>query len=185
MEAELEKEWDDAELLAGEGQALEAEGEQLLTLKQVATILQVECSTVRHWEKEFAEYMGKAVLINQKKHYTTRQLEVLTKIKELLQTEQYTIKGAKRRLELDNVLAASLGVEHNFKTTVFIMFSAIMQELQAARQESRELAREVARLREEKNRVEEQLAEAENRGLLDYLWRRWPKTRAAEEQGRA
>lgn len=184
MEAEREKEWDEEET-GEEGQAIEAGEEQLLTLKQVATILQVEGSTVRHWEKEFAEYMGRPVILNQKKHYTTKQLEVLTKIKELLQTEQYTIKGAKRRLELDNVLAASLGVEHNFKTTVFIMFSAILQELQAARQESRELAREVARLREEKNRVEEQLAEAENRGLLDYLWRRWPRTRAAEEQGRA
>lgn len=144
-------------------------GEKYLTIKQLATILQVELSTIRHWEKEFAEYLGQAVLKNQRKLFTTWQLEVFSKIKDLLKTEQYTIEGAKRRLELDNILTYSLGVEHNFKTTVFIMLSAIMQELQASRQESRELARQVAKLQVEKNQVEEQLQEEQNRGLFDFL----------------
>ena len=143
--------------------------EKYLTIKQLATILQVELSTIRHWEREFAEYLGQAVIKNQRKLFTPRQLEVFTKIKELLKTEQYTIEGAKRRLELDNILSNSLGVEHNFKTTVFIMLSAIMQELQASRQESRELARQVARLQVEKHKVEEQLQEEQNKGLLDFL----------------
>jgi DNA-binding transcriptional MerR regulator len=144
-------------------------GEKYLTIKQLASILQVELSTIRHWEKEFAEYLGQAVLKNQRKLFTTWQLEVFSKIKDLLKTEQYTIEGAKRRLELDNILTYSLGVEHNFKTTVFIMLSAIMQELQASRQESRELARQVAKLQVEKNQVEEQLQEEQNRGLFDFL----------------
>ncbi|MDA8212572.1 MAG: MerR family transcriptional regulator [Clostridia bacterium] len=143
--------------------------DKYLTIKQLATILQVELSTIRHWEKEFAEFLGQAVLKNQRKRFTQRQLEVFTKIKELLKTEQYTIDGAKRRLELDNILSSSLGVEHNFKTTVFIMLSAIMQELQASRQESRELARQVAKLQVEKHKVEEQLQEEQNKGLLDFL----------------
>lgn len=145
------------------------EEDKYLTIKQLAIILQVELSTVRHWEKEFAEYLGQAVLKNQRKLFTARQLEIFTKIKDLLKTEQYTIEGAKRRLELDNILSNSLGVEHNFKTTVFIMLSAIMQELQSSRQESRELARQVAKLQLEKNQVEEKLEEEQNKGLLDFL----------------
>lgn len=143
--------------------------EKFLTVKQISTILQVEASTVRFWEKEFAEYMGQGVIRGQRKEFNQKQLEILIKIKELLQTEQYTIKGAKRRLELDNILSNSLGVEHNFKTTVIHMFSAIMEELQAARQQSRELTEQVSKLRQEKFNMETQLLEEKNKGLIEFL----------------
>ncbi|HEX3032323.1 MAG TPA: MerR family transcriptional regulator [Bacillota bacterium] len=145
------------------------EEDSFLSIKQVAVIIQVELSTIRYWEREFAEYLGPGIFRNQRKYFSQNQLEVFTKIKELLKTEQYTIDGAKRRLELDRILSSSLGVEHNFKTTVFMMLSAIMQELHAAAQQSRELAEQVARLREEKLQVEEQLQEEQSKGLLDFL----------------
>jgi DNA-binding transcriptional MerR regulator len=143
--------------------------EKFLTVKQISTILQVEASTVRFWEKEFAEYMGQGVIRGQRKEFNQKQLEILIKIKELLQTEQYTIKGAKRRLELDNILSNSLGVEHNFKTTVIHMFSAIMEELQAARKQSRQLTEQVSKLRQEKFNMETQLLEEKNKGLIEFL----------------
>lgn len=140
-----------------------------LSLKQVCTILEVEPSTIRFWEKEFAEFLnvrnGKGI----HKRFSEKSLETLSQIKELLQTEQYTIKGAKRRLEMDRSLNSALGVDHNFKTTVFFMFSAIIQELQAYRQESRELTAKLASLQSEKSEIEEKLAAEQNKGLLDYI----------------
>ncbi len=143
--------------------------EKLLTIKQVATILQVEMSTIRFWEKEFAEYLGASLIRNQRKCFSSKQLEIFTKIKELLKTEQYTIDGAKRRLELDHILTSSLGVEHNFKTTVFIMLTAIMQELQVSRQEGRELSQQLEKLEQEKHQVEDQLQEEQKKGLLEFI----------------
>lgn len=143
--------------------------ENYLSLKQVSTILEVESTTIRFWEKEFAEFLnirnGKGI----HKRFSEKSMETLAQIKELLQTEQYTIKGAKRRLEMDRSLNSALGVDHNFKTTVFFMFSAIIQELQAYRQESRELTAKLASLQTEKNEIEEQLAAEQNKGLLDYI----------------
>lgn len=140
-----------------------------LTIQQVSHILQVEVSTLRFWEKEFEEYLKLKGNKGARKRYNQDQLEVFSQIKELLQTEQYTIKGAKRRLELDRTLASALGVEQNFKTTVFHMFNAIMEELQKAREESKKLAHEVQLLRTEKELIEGKLLEEQNKGLFEFL----------------
>ena len=106
-----------------------------LTIQQVSNILQVEVSTLRFWEKEFEEFLNLKSNRGTRKKYGQDQLEVFAQIKELLQSEQYTIKGAKRRLELDKTLTSALGIDQNFKTTVFHMFTDIMEELQKARKE--------------------------------------------------
>ena len=139
-----------------------------LTIQQLSNILQVEVSTLRFWEKEFDEYLN-IKSKSTRKRYGQDQLEVFSQIKELLQSEQYTIKGAKRRLELDKTLTSALGIEQNFKTTVFHMFTAIMEELQKTREESKKLAYEVQLLRTEKELVEGKLLEEQNKGLLDFL----------------
>jgi DNA-binding transcriptional MerR regulator len=104
-----------------------------LTIQQVSNILQVEQSTLRFWEKEFADYLRINCPKGQRRRYTQQHLQILAKIKELLQTELYTIKGAKRRLEMDRTVGAS-GLDQDFKTTVYEMFSTILQELKAARE---------------------------------------------------
>jgi len=140
-----------------------------LTLKQVCNILQVKPAAIRTWEQEFADILAPYAPKDRSRVYTQRQLELFAQIKELLQTEHYTIKGARRRLELDEVLTNSLGVEHNFKNTVFFMFSAIMQELQAAREDSKRLARQVELLRREKLEMENRLLEEQNKSFLEFL----------------
>lgn len=140
-----------------------------LTIQQVSNILQVEVSTLRFWEKEFEEFLNLKSNRGTRKKYGQDQLEVFAQIKELLQSEQYTIKGAKRRLELDKTLTSALGIDQNFKTTVFHMFTAIMEELQKARKESKKLAYEVQLLRTEKEMIEGKLLEEQNKGLLEFL----------------
>jgi DNA-binding transcriptional MerR regulator len=140
-----------------------------LTIKQVSTILQAEISTIRFWEKEFAEYMAERSYKGQRKRFSEHDLEVLCNIKELLQTEMYTIKGAKRRLELEKTLSVAMGVDQSFKTTVFFMFSSIMQELQAAREESRALATQILKLEQEKSDVVEKLDKEKNKSFIEFF----------------
>ncbi|HWI54131.1 MAG TPA: MerR family transcriptional regulator [Desulfobacteria bacterium] len=143
--------------------------EPTLTLQQVSDILQVEQSTIRFWEKEFAEFLHIKVKKGQHKRFTQKHMETLSMIKELLYIELYTIKGAKRRLEMDLTLTNVLGIEGNFKTTVLLMFSSIMKELHDYKDESRQLAEQVRELRMQKTVVEEQLTEERNKGLIDFL----------------
>ncbi|MHB8169973.1 MAG: MerR family transcriptional regulator [Thermincolia bacterium] len=143
--------------------------EDILNLKQVCNILQVKPSTIRTWEQEFVEILEPCAPKGRSRVYSQRQLELFVQIKELLQTEQYTIKGAKRRLELDGVLTNSLGVEHNFKNTVFFMFSAIMQELQASREDSKRLSQQVEMLRKENLEIEERLREEQGKSFLEFV----------------
>lgn len=140
-----------------------------LTIDQVSNILQVEVSTIRYWEKEFNQFLKINCPKGQRVRYNEEHLEDFAQIKELLYTEQYTIKGAKRRMELDRTLTSALGVEHNFRTTVFFMFSAIIQELQKSREESKNLARQLELLRKEKERVEEKLNEEQQKTLWKFL----------------
>jgi len=151
-----------------------------LTINQVSEILQVEPSTIRFWEKEFAEYLKINCPKGKRKRYTEEHLETFSQIKELLYTEQYTIKGAKRRLELEKTLTSALGIEHNFKNTVVFMLSSIMEELQKAREESKKLARQVELLRLEKKSIQDRLLEEQNKSLLEFLRGKITSRRANE-----
>jgi DNA-binding transcriptional MerR regulator len=143
--------------------------EPSLTIDQVSNVLQTEISTIRYWEKEFSEFLKIKCPKGQRVRYTEEHLETFAQIKELLYTELYTIKGAKRRLELERTLTSALGLEQNFKTTVFFMFSAIIQELQKTREESKNLARQLELLRKEKERIEERLTEEQQKSLWRFL----------------
>lgn len=104
-----------------------------LTIQQVSNILQVEPSTIRFWEKEFADYLKINCAKGQRRRYTKQNLEDLARIKGLLQTELYTIKGAKRRLDMDRAGEGLYSLDQDFKTTVVNMFSTILEELKTAR----------------------------------------------------
>ena len=140
-----------------------------LTINQVSKILQVESSTIRFWEKEFEKFLKINCPKGSRKRYTEGHLETFSQIKELLYTEQYTIKGAKRRLELERALTSALGIEQNFKDTVVFMLSSIMDELQKTREEGKNLAKQVELLRSEKKYMEVKLLEERNKGLLEFL----------------
>lgn len=140
-----------------------------LTIDQVGNILQVEVSTLRYWEKEFNDFLNINCPKGQRVRYTEENLETFLQIKELLYNEQYTIKGAKRRLEMERTLTSALGIESNFKTTVFFMFSAIIQELQKTREESKKLSCQLELLRKEKEEVEDRLTEEQQKSLWKFL----------------
>ncbi|MEL7567805.1 MAG: MerR family transcriptional regulator [Dehalobacterium sp.] len=140
-----------------------------LTIDQASNILQVEVSTLRYWEKEFNDFLNINCPKGQRARYTEESLEIFIQIKELLYNEQYTIKGAKRRLEMERTLTSALGIDANFKTTVFFMFSAIIQELQKSREESKKLSHQLELLRKEKEAVEDKLSEEQQKSIWKFL----------------
>ncbi|MGI6685017.1 MAG: MerR family transcriptional regulator [Bacillota bacterium] len=140
-----------------------------LTIDQASNILQVEVSTLRYWEKEFNDFLNIKCPKGQRARYTEESIEIFAQIKELLYNEQYTIKGAKRRLEMERTLTSALGIDANFKTTVFFMFSAIIQELQKTREESKKLTHQLELLRKEKEEVEYRLTEEQQKSLWKFL----------------
>lgn len=143
--------------------------QEQLTLKQVTTILQVEPSTVRFWEKEFDEFLEQPEYKGQRKRFNQNSLDTLYKIKDLLQIEQYTIKGARRRLEMERALTSSLGIDNNFNATIFFMFSSIMEQLQNSQEEMTKLKKILAILSSEKLNIEEKMPENQNKKLFDYF----------------
>lgn len=143
--------------------------DQRLSVQQVSKILQVEVKTIRLWAKEFGEYIHVDGAQVEPGSFSPGEIEVLAKIKNLIHEEKYTIAGAKRRLELDRLTIAPVGADNTFKDTVVSMFTAIMGELQAAREESKKLAMEVEKLRLERNALESRLWEEQNMSIVELF----------------
>ncbi len=67
------------------------------TIGEVAKILNVNTSAIRHWEKEFPELRsGKKT--NNRRLYSEKDIEKIKFVHYLLKEKHYTIKGAKQVL---------------------------------------------------------------------------------------
>ena len=76
------------------------------TIGEVAEILELESSgdkknthTIRYWESEFKQI--KPIMINKRRHYDDRSINLLKKIKFLLRDRGMTISGVKKHLNED------------------------------------------------------------------------------------
>ena len=76
------------------------------TIGEVAEILELDSvgnkkntHTIRYWESEFKQI--KPILINKRRHYDVRSINLLKKIKFLLKDKGMTISGAKKQLNED------------------------------------------------------------------------------------
>ncbi len=75
--------------------------EKKYTSTQVSSQLNVPRSTLRYWEKEFAEFISTQETSGKHRRYGPREIEVLKEIQDLLENKQYTIAGAKRRMRIN------------------------------------------------------------------------------------
>ena len=73
------------------------------TIGEVAEILELDSignkkntHTIRYWESEFKQI--KPIIINKRRHYDDKNIDVLKKIKFLLKDKGMTISGAKKQL---------------------------------------------------------------------------------------
>ncbi|OGR04776.1 MAG: hypothetical protein A2284_14445 [Deltaproteobacteria bacterium RIFOXYA12_FULL_61_11] len=65
---------------------------------EIAELLGVAPSAIRHWEKEFGINTFKQGLSKQRL-YDAADLAILQRVRYLLQVERYTIEGAQRKLD--------------------------------------------------------------------------------------
>ncbi len=66
---------------------------------EIAEILQVKTSTLRFWESEFSQVQPKRTE-NGQRYYSSKDLDVLTQIHDLLHNQGLTIAGVKKTLKL-------------------------------------------------------------------------------------
>ena len=66
---------------------------------------------LRYWEKEFKEIRPKK--INNRRYYSSKQIEKIKLIKFLLKNKGMSIMGAKKMLNLNTMLSYTLLVIHN------------------------------------------------------------------------
>ena len=77
------------------------------TIGEVAKILNLKSKkgqslpthTIRYWEKEFKQI--KPIIINKRRHYDDKNIDLLKRIKFLLKDKGMTILGAKKQLNED------------------------------------------------------------------------------------
>ena len=76
------------------------------TIGEVAEILELDTignkkntHTIRYWENEFKQV--KPIIINKRRHYDDKNIELLQKIKFLLKDKGMTISGVKKQLNED------------------------------------------------------------------------------------
>ena len=76
------------------------------TIGEVAEILELDSvgskkntHTIRYWESEFKQI--KPIIINKRRHYNDKNIDILKKIKFLLKDKGMTISGAKKQLNED------------------------------------------------------------------------------------
>ena len=76
------------------------------TIGEVAEILELDSignkkntHTIRYWESEFKQI--KPIIINKRRHYDDKNIDLLKKIKFLLKDKGMTISGVKKQLNED------------------------------------------------------------------------------------
>jgi len=76
------------------------------TIGEVAEILELDSvgskkntHTIRYWEREFKQI--KPIIINKRRHYNDKNIDILKKIKFLLKDKGMTISGVKKQLNED------------------------------------------------------------------------------------
>ncbi|MBI4773687.1 MAG: MerR family transcriptional regulator [Deltaproteobacteria bacterium] len=80
---------------------LRVQPEKKFTSSEVSAQLNVPRSTLRYWEKEFADFISTQETSGKHRRYGPREVEILKEIKELLEVKKYTIAGAKRRMSVN------------------------------------------------------------------------------------
>ena len=80
--------------------------DRLYKIGEVCKLADVQPYVLRYWETEFPQLAPNKSGGGQRL-YTRREIDVILRIKQLLYTEGFTIAGAKKKLETDDVAPVS------------------------------------------------------------------------------
>lgn len=74
------------------------ESARLLTISQVNALTGVKTSTIRHWEKEFREFLDSVRTQGNQRRFSPDAIEKIETIKELVEEQGLTLRGVRRKL---------------------------------------------------------------------------------------
>lgn len=75
-----------------------------LGIGDISKLLGVADHTIRYWEKEFSKHLSPTRTKGRQRRYGEDDIKMLKKIKDLLKVDGYSIKGAKRILDSEEIL---------------------------------------------------------------------------------
>ncbi len=74
-------------------------GKPLLTVSQVEALTGVGKSTIRHWEREFRDFLESERTSGNQRRFSKGAVQKIEKIKELVEDQGLTLRGVRRQLE--------------------------------------------------------------------------------------
>lgn len=87
-------------------------GKPLLTVSQVEALTGVGKSTIRHWEREFRDFLESERTSGNQRRFSKGAVQKIEKIKELVEDQGLTLRGVRRQLERTHAdLEIELGKE--------------------------------------------------------------------------
>lgn len=72
---------------------------ELLTLSEVVSLTGVRKSTLRHWEREFSDFLKSVRTKGNQRRFTLESVRRIEKIKELVEEQGLTLRGVRLKLE--------------------------------------------------------------------------------------
>lgn len=109
-----------------------------LGIGDISKLLGVANHTIRYWEKEFSNHLTPNRTKGRQRRYNENDIQMLKKIKDLLKIEGYSIKGAKRILDGEEILN-SMNIDrdvakdtHALALQIAELVSSRLSETQAA-----------------------------------------------------
>ena len=84
---------------------------RLLTIGQVTALTGVRKSTIRHWEREFQDFLKSVRTNGNQRRFTPDAVQKIEKIKTLVEEQGMTLKGIRRVLESDLQTAQTASAE--------------------------------------------------------------------------
>ena len=106
---------------------------RLLTIGQVTALTGVRKSTIRHWEREFQDFLMSVRTEGNQRRFSPDAVQKIEKIKTLVEEQGMTLKGVRRLLEVDQQHAQTAPAAEPAQTDVSLQKLAELMSEQIIR----------------------------------------------------
>jgi len=117
-------------------QLLENQSGRLLSIGQVTALTGVGKSTLRHWEREFRDFLSSVRTSGNQRRFTADAVQKIEKIKELVEGQGLTLRGVRRKLEQHQPVKETVEIpkpepkiDENLRRLADLMSDHIMKKL--------------------------------------------------------
>lgn len=101
------------------------------SLKEISRIVKISPHTIESWEKEFY-FVHAGVTASGERIFRKKDLEIITRLKELLENQGLTLAGAKRRIEEEFCLKTPVSVHPDRLKKVLFQVREQLKEISSS-----------------------------------------------------